>query len=262
MASVDSLDQARVLRDQLLKQGKLILTQRNPNEFAYYMVALELLKSDLSTSKYFIFPVNPNAIEYNDTSLTKITKTAGGISVLKTSQFNIRDITLSGNFGLNFKVLTGTFFQSLVGAFKDENNPDKNAKAVLGGVLDGFSSVIKTGYGCTKVVEDILESSLQKDEYGGSHFLVFYNLAFNQKFLVEYESKSFNQSLESNMIWNYSIRLKAIGKADDFLKSKDEVRSNKQLMVNNFIQKTANNTFSQVNDLLQKNYNSVTEKYF
>lgn len=256
-----TIDQARGVREQLLRQGgRFLLSQRNPNEFDYYMVAFELLKSDLSTSKYFIFPINPNSIEYNDTALTKITKTAGGVSVLKTSQHNVRDITLSGNFGQNFKVLTGNAFQDLVGVFKEENNPDKKKKSVLGGVLDSFSSIIKTGYGCTKVLEDILESSLQKDEVGGSYFLIFYNLAFNQKFLVEYESKVFTQSLESNMIWNYSVRLRTLGRVDDFLKSKDAARSNAQLIAGDKIQKRANAAFSQVSALLNKGYDSVVKK--
>lgn len=262
--AINSIANAHTLREQLLKRqsGKWLLSQQNPNEFDYYMVAFELLKSDLSSSKYFIFPVNPNSIDYNDTSLTKITKTAGGVSVLKSTQFNIRDITLTGNFGWNFKVLSGNTFSDLMATFTEENNPDKKEKALLGGVLNNFSDAIKTGYGCTKVMENILESSLQKDEDGGPHFLIFYNLAFNQKFLVEYESKIFSQSLESNMIWNYSIKLKVVGLADNFLKSKEAVKSNKQLTADNMIQKNANVIYSKVSNVLNKTYNSITEKLF
>lgn len=265
MALIESIGQAHQLRETLLNRqaGKWLLTQQNPNEFDYYMVAIELLKSDLTSSKYFVFPINPNSIEYNDNSLTKVTKTAGGVSVLKTSQFNIKDITLSGTFGKNFKVLIGNTFQDLTANFQQENSGDKKTKSALGGVLDNFSASVKTGYGCTKVLEDILESSLKRDEYNGSQFLVFYNLAFNQRFFVEFETKSFSQSLESNMMWNYSVRFKVIGNVDNFIKSKnDSVKSIKQLTTDNFLQKSANTVYSKVSGLLSKTYNSATSNFF
>ena len=256
---IGSLSQAHRIREQLLNRqsGKWLLSQDNPNEFEYYMVAFELLKSDLSTSKYFVFPVNPTSIEFNDTALTKVTKTAGGVSVMKNSQFNIKDISLSGNFGKSFKVLIGSDFRDLHSAFKDQNGIGDKVKTAGKGILDSFSSSVKTGYGCTKILEDILDQSNQKDEYGGSHFLIFYNLAFNQKYFVEFESKTFTQNVESNMIWNYNIRLNVVANSDDFLTDKADLKSTKQLVVDKEIQQNANTVYSKVSNVLNKKYNSI-----
>ncbi len=38
----------------------------------------------------------------------------------------------------------------------------------------------------------------------------YYNLAFNDRYLVTPVSMNFSQDLSKNMIWNYSINLKAI----------------------------------------------------
>lgn len=250
---VGDITQAHKIREQLLNRqsGKWLLTQANPNEFDYYMIAFELLKSDLSTSKYFVFPILPNSIEYNDIALTKINKTAGGISVLKTQQFNIKSLNISGNFGKNFKVLLGDTYSNLLSAFSGYDSTNQ-------GLLNNFSAAIKTGYGCTKVLEDILKSSNQKDELGGHQFLIFYNLAFNQKFFVEFEDQSYSQSLETNGIWNYSIRLKATGNVDDYIQFKTDDKSTRQLVINDVLQKSANKAYSKISNILKKNYNSIT----
>ena len=256
---IGSLSQAHRIREQLLNRqsGKWLLTQNNPNEFEYYMVAFELLKSDLSTSKYFVFPVNPTSIEFNDTALTKVIKTAGGVSVMKNSQFNIKEISLTGSFGRSFKVLIGSDFKNLHSVFQDQDGIVNKSKSLGKGVLDNFSSSVKTGYGCTKILEDILDQSNQRDEYGGSHFLIFYNLAFNQKYFVEFESKTFSQSVESNMIWNYNIRLNVIANSDDFLTDKSDLKSTKQLVIDKEIQQNANTVYSKVSNVLNKTYNSI-----
>ena len=212
MALIGTISKAHEIRETLLNRqsGKWLLSQNNPDEFEYYMIGIELLKSDLTTSQFFVFPVNPNAISFNDASLTKVTKTAGGISVLKNNQFNIKDISLSGTFVRDFKVLIGDTFNDLVSNFQEQDG-NSTAKSVYNTTKNSFSSNVKTGYGCTKVLEDILNQSVQKDEYGGTQFLVLYNLAFNQRFFVEVVNKKFSQSLENNMMWNYQIELKTIG---------------------------------------------------
>src|SRR5690606_32440155 len=125
--SIGTLSQAHTIREQMLNRqaGKWLLSQNNPNEFEYYMVALELLKSDLSTKRYFIFPINPNSITYDDAPLTKITKTAGGVSVLKSNQFNLKNLSLSGTFGKSFKVLVGDNFEDLLSDFNSDADVKK-----------------------------------------------------------------------------------------------------------------------------------------
>lgn len=252
---IGTISQAHEVREKLLNRqaGKWLLSQNNPNEFEYYMVALELLKSDLTTKKYFIFPVNPNSIEYNDTKLTKITKTAGGISVLKNTQFNIKDISISGTFGNNFKVLMGEGATELRASYDEEENQFNLKES-----LNKFSNSVKTGYGCTKILEDIVNTTTKRDEFGGSHFLVLYNLAFNQRLLVEIDSVTFNQSLDSNTIWNYSIQFKVIGDSDNFLKgTKEDYKSNKQLVLDGVVQQNANTTYTKVSGIVNSSYNMI-----
>lgn len=251
-----SIAQANELRAQLLNQqsGKWLLSQSFPDEFEYYMVGLELLDSVLTSKKLFIFPVNPNSIEYSKTFLTKVSKTAGGVSVLKTGDFVPADITLSGTFGREFKVLINGQEQDLISGFTDTNNIIDKTKSIGGSILNGFSDRVKTGYGCCKVMEDILESSQLRDETSQGQFLVLYNLAFNQKFFVEVENMSFTQSLESNMIWNYMVKLKVVGRVDDYIQG----RTNSNLIIKKVLQDGANNVFSEVSNLLRKDYNSVS----
>lgn len=257
--SLGNVIAASEARDVILNQpsGKWLLNQQFPNDFEYYMCAFELLNSDLSTSKYFIFPILPNSISYNDSPITKISKTAGGISVLKSDQFIPKQISLNGTFGRSFKVLMGQTYQDILSSFKKDNN-ESNLKNISNGLSQTFSDTFKTGYGCCKILEDILVSSNQKDEVGGVKFLIFYNLAFNQSFFVEYEDLGFSQSLESNMIWNYSLKLKAIANSNNFLKSKLDVKkSNKQLVYDDLIQKKANKVYSSVTTLLQKKSSKI-----
>lgn len=239
-------------RDKILRQGgggKAILHQQYPDEYEYYMFALELLDSNLKTKQYFIFPIMPNNMSYNDTPITKITKTAGGVSVLKSNQFIPKTFSTSGTFGRSYKVLIGNTQQELVSSFKDNS--------VLKGITSYFDDRIKTGYGCTKILEEIVTTSNQKDELGGAHFLVMYNLALNHKFFVEVEDFNPTMSLESNMIWNYSLRLKCIAPSDNFLKTKSDQRTSTQLVIEDQIQKNANKAYGAISNLLNKQIQKI-----
>lgn len=249
---IGSVAAAINVRDKLLGQagGKALLHQQYPDEYEYYMFALELLDSNLKTKRYFIFPIMPNNMSYNDTPITKITKTAGGISVLKSNQFIPKTFTTSGTFGRSYKVLIGKTYQDLVSSFRDDSG--FNVGSIFKGAINTFDDRIKTGYGCTKILEEMLGMSNQKDESGGAHFLVMYNLAFNHRFFVEYEDFTATQSLESNMIWNYSFRLKCIAPSDNFLKSTNSQKTSTQLVIDDQIQKSANKAYGSISNLLNK----------
>jgi hypothetical protein len=249
-----SLDQVSSLRDQLLNRhsGKWLLHQQHPDEFEYYMCAIELLDSNLSTKEYFIFPIMPSGINYNNTSLTKITKTAGGVSVLKNSQFVPKNLSINGTFGRSFKILLGNNYQDLVSNFSA-----KNIKETIktGGkrFVENFNKSVKSGYACTKLLETILNQSNQKDDLGKNHYMIFYNLAFNQSFFVEFEDETYSMTQESNMIWQYSFKLKAIAPSNNYLKTKkDDLQTNKQLVVNNLIQKKTNAIYNETTSILNR----------
>lgn len=253
MSLTETIAQAHALRSQALGRtaGKWLLTQANPNEFEYYMMALELLDSDLATHSYFVFPIMPSQISYDNVPLTKVTQTAAGVSVLKQDQFNIKKLTLSGSFGRDFKVLMGTEMLNLTNAL---------TTSTVGSALHNFSASIKTGYGCIKYMEAIFKQLQQLDSKGKPHHLILYNLAFNQKFLVELESEQYQQQLDSNMVWNYSITLKAIGDAEHYLGSK--IKSTSALVTQDLSAKAMNAAYKKATKALATSYNKIKSSLF
>lgn len=255
--TIDSIASAVEIRNKFLGMpaGKALLHQKYPNDYEYYMFAIELLDSSLNTKEYFIFPIMPSSISYNDIPITSVKKTAGGISVLKTEQFVPKTLSISGTFGRSLKVLIGQTYQDLASSFTDDDNK-LTIQSLWNGAKNVFDERIKTGYGCTKLLEQILTLSNQKDATGKSNFLIVYNLAFNQKFFVEYKDFSVSQSLENNMFWNFQIKFDCIASADQLLSSKNK-KTSQQLVIDDQIQKGANSAYKSVNRLLNKNLQRI-----
>lgn len=195
--------------------GKIGLNALFPNDFELYIFALELVDSKGNTEEYFIFPINPTNIEESQPSNQTITKTAGGIVVMNSNTFVPRDIIMSGNFGRRFKMLIGQElidFSSLqysstsgfFNSFKDAQNFRKSI----------FNSKIKTGYGLVKVLETIVNKSQNLDQYNKPYSLYLYNLALGNNYLIKATNLTYKQDIGSNMIWNYTLQIKAIGDLD------------------------------------------------
>jgi hypothetical protein len=192
--------------------GKSALNVKYPREFELYVVALELVDGDGNTLKYFIFPVNPSSLDEVDPKLTNIKKTLAGVVSLSTTTFIPGDVTLSGNFGRKFKILLGGTFTSLISSFATQGG-----KVTLGSVKDGFQEFfderIKTGYGCFKILEEIVEAADVVDDKGPRR-LIWHNLAFGTAYLVKPISLRKNMTQDTNMIHNYFLQLKTIAPLD------------------------------------------------
>jgi hypothetical protein len=227
--------------------GQIGLSYQFPKEFEYYMAALELCDSEMKTEYYFIFPVMPSSITNSIPVPTNTKITNGGITVIKNTQFVPRELTLTGNFGRSLKVLLGKGkYQELVSSFKDTSG-GISKKSILSGAGNVFDQRTKTGYGCCKLLEEIVYQSSQLDDFGKQKHLIFYNLAFGDSFFVEPSNLTFTMSAESNMIWNYSLPLKAVARIDQYLsRAKDLKTSNEQLVLDGYFQKRTNGL---VNDL-------------
>jgi hypothetical protein len=91
--------------------GRSGLNMKYPDEFELYVIALELTDENFITQQYFVFPINPSSIEETEPKLTNIRKTLGGITVLRNTTFVPTQISLSGTFGRNFKVLIGEKYE-------------------------------------------------------------------------------------------------------------------------------------------------------
>lgn len=222
--------------------GKRALNALFPDDIEIYIFAFELVNSDGGTEDYFIFPVNPNSVTEQNSPIQNIKKTAGGITVLNTTTFSPSDITLQGNFGRKFKFLAGQEIVSFASI---------NFKPSLSDFKPSFSKNIKTGYGCTKVVEKLIQKSNSLDKKGKPYGLYFYNLALGNSYLVKCTGYSFYQSQETNIIWNYNIALRSLARVED-ISGKDQRSLTVALSANQAIQGTVNNIGNSLGSLLPR----------
>jgi hypothetical protein len=189
--------------------GKAALHQLYPNDFEVYFTALELVDSLDRTVEYFIFPNNPSSIDDNRNKITNIKKTATGVTSVSTPSFIPQKINLKGTFGKKLKVITGNVFVDFEAFFLSEDTGTFGGK--LNFAKSQFNSNIKTGYGCTKIMERIVEKSSRIDPNGKPYYLVLYNLQFGQSYLVKPMTINFTQSVDdSNMLWNYNLSLRTL----------------------------------------------------
>lgn len=201
--------------------GKAALHALFPNDFEYYMIALELVDSKGYTVDYLNFPVNPNQISQTEPQITSIKQSFGGVTILKSRTFVPKDIRISGDFGRAFKILIQPFDKGTFRAFgggmsvkdgvwkKHENPSENKAGAVVKKMM--LNSSIKTGYGCTKLLQAICDKSGGVDLDGNPLRLYLYNMTLGESYLVEVINATFDQNKQSsNMIWQYSLNLKAV----------------------------------------------------
>lgn len=185
-----------------------------PNDIDFYFVALELVNSKGKTVQYMAFPIMPDSIIFQDTEITKVQRTFGGITTLRTSTFDPKSYTLQGNFGRNFKILVGgQLFEFSAFNFDFGDQAIDSSKFKI--TVPELSVSIKNGYGCIKLLEKIIKRADQLDQNGEPYKLFLYNTSLNHQFLVEPIDFTFSQSVSMNMIWKYSLRLNAIAKVED-----------------------------------------------
>lgn len=198
--------------------GKTILTTQYPNDFEMYMCSLELADSKGNTIDAFTFPIMPENIQKTEPKRTTITNTAGGIVVLTSPVFTPKEISIRGNFGRTFKILIGeNDSASLIGSAFSISAGKRALYQIQGKDISsiktpGFDAAIKTGYGCIKILQAIIDKSNGVDESGYPMRLYFYNMAFGESYLVTIPPSgiSFSQNREKNMIWEYNLNMTVI----------------------------------------------------
>lgn len=220
--------------------GKRALNALFPDDFELYIFAFELVNGDDITEDYFILPINPNNITELSTPIQSIKKTAGGITTLNTTTFAPTTISIQGNFGRKFKFLAGGLLVnfSAIG-FKP---PSGKIKSV-------FSKSFKTGYGCYREMERILDKSNTLDGKGQPYSLYFYNLALGHNYLVKFTEITPSMNQESNMIWNYSLTLKSLCRIEDIVK-KDKRSLTGAMSAKSFLQSSINNVANSLGSLI------------
>jgi hypothetical protein len=219
--------------------GKAGLNALYPNDFEAYFIALELVDSSDKILEFFTFPIMPNSLSITEPEITNIKKVNKGITSLKTDSFISKDISISGTFGRNFRILIRDQFIDF--------NSFRGGLGLLHGDFEG--PTIKTGFGSIKILQKILENSKILDQKGKPVRLYFYNFAFSENYVVEVIDKSFSQSKESNMIWNYNINLKAVAPINNTVRSKSSLIS---ILTSGSLQKNINSLASNINSALPK----------
>lgn len=196
--------------------GRAGLSALYPNDFEAYIISLELATWDDKTIDYLTFPIMPNSIQQNEPKRTTIKQTSNGVTALTIGSYTPKEITIRGNFGRNFKILAGRMFTG----FNTPNYSIQSGKRTIESLHDTntptkfnpFDFGIKTGYGVTKILQSMIDKSNGLDNNGKPFKLYFYNMALGENYLVKIPPNGFslNQSMSSNMIWEYSLTMIAI----------------------------------------------------
>lgn len=186
--------------------GMGLLSAQYPDDFEHYVFSLDLVDSSSRLVYSFVFPVNPQNVVINHPTLWTVKRSNQGVAAIGTPAFVPFEISLSGTFGRQLKLM-------------ESPGAVLNAQGfVRQRVIRDFDTSVKTGYGCVKVLEKLLAYSRQLDDTGNFYRLLFTNMSFNQQFLVVPTGNyTFSVSAESNMVYAYSLTLKAIAPANGLL---------------------------------------------
>lgn len=227
-----------ILGSSINNVSRITLNSLYPKEFEAYLISLELVDYNDNIEEYFTFPVNPNYISKVDPRVKSIDRTFGAIIVNKSDQFVPKDIILKGNFGRDFKVVLRhkgeVTFNSLL-----------NKSAFVSS--EEFNPIIKSGYGSLKILQNICEKS-EMSINGLHNKLFFHNYLLGESYLVEVIDFTQDQSLASNMMWGYTLRLKVIspvGRKDGFI-----LKTNFSSSVVGSAQETLNKSLGSVRKLI------------
>lgn len=228
-----------------------LLAAQYPREFEVYMVALELTTYNDKPLRYLTFPVNPQSITKSEPSLKSIKKTLGGVTINKSSDFIPQDLTIKGNFGRNWKILTDfskltqTEFTAI--EIKRPNtslSSSVNEEEVL-------VSWIKSGYGVNKVLQDIIHESDGIDKER-TRKLYFHNFPFGESYLIEVKDIQWDQTLQNNMMWGYTLSATIVAPANQ--SKKLDFRNITARSMSGLVQKITNTSMNSIKSIITDMY--------
>jgi len=229
--------------------GKTLANILFPRDFEVYMCGLELTDFDGNTIDYFIFPVTPDSIQKIENERITFVRTFGGITILDSDSYTPGQLSISGSFGRNFKLLLrnkenltlsfkGLRFSKESGVYSAN---DVNSK--FRDVLPDFMPTIKTGFGCIKILQTIINKAKGNDN-GRPFRLYFYNPALSEDYLVIPTKSPLQLSQDinsSNMVWKYSLSLDIVSPLENIIFD-DKEKTRIGFLVGSTIQKYVNDT--------------------
>ena len=179
-----------------------------PIDFEAYQISFELCDSKGKTLDYFSFPIMPSELSIKEDIPVKVENTFGGVNSISSNVFVLKDISLNGNFGRQFKILVrNKFVVPLAHTVTQER--DYGVGGQQRKELE-ISNSLKSGYGCIKVLQSIINRAVEVDSYGECNKLYFYNMAYGESYLVKPITFRGYQNINNNGIWSYDLSLKAV----------------------------------------------------
>jgi len=240
----------KALTNKLLGQvsefGRSYLNTLYPNDIELYLAAMELVDSLGNTVKYFVFPVMPNSIQKTEQSRNTIKKSSSGTTVLISPSHVPSEIQIKGDFGRGFKILTSPKDEFVLAYY---NGGSKDA---LQFNTSEYSFGVKSGFGCIKIMQSMVQQLTKLDQYSKPYRLYFYNLALSESYLVTVLPGGFTllQSYDRNMIWSYTLTMQTLANLDDIMSSDQSKKSAKTIMSTKTIQSGINAVASEIKNIL------------
>lgn len=247
--------------------GGQALASLYPNDFEWYMVALELADSNDNTIDYLTFPIMPDSISKTEPTRTNIKKAMAGVTVLSTPSYSPQEINIKGSFGRQFKILINPKPSVSIDASSKSVSAGKyhlfditkKSGSISGLAFSNFNLNVKTGYGVMKILQAMISKSVGLDEKSGRPLrLYFYNMALGESYLVSIPPSGvqFSQDLSKNMVWNYNMTMIALAPLEA-VSNKNDKSFDKLLP--SVIQTGVNEVASVVTDALQPVTETVLE---
>ena len=211
-----SIEEANKIKQDLIQRAKALgfnaaanlMATLYPVDFEAYQISFELCDSKGKTLDYFSFPIMPSELSIKEDSPVKVENTFGGVNSISSNIFVPKDISLGGNFGRQFKVIVRNKFV-VPFTHKVIQERDYGVGGQQRKELE-IENMLKTGYGCLKVLQSIINRALDVDSYGECNKLYFYNMAFGESYVVKPISFRSYQNISNNGIWSYDLNLKAV----------------------------------------------------
>ena len=211
-----SIEEANKIKQDWIQRAKALgfnaaanlMATLYPVDFEAYQISFELCDSKGKTLDYFSFPIMPSELSIKEDSPVKVENTFGGVNSISSNIFVPKDISLGGNFGRQFKIIVRNKFV-VPFAHKVIQERDYGVGGQQRKELE-VENMLKTGYGCLKVLQSIINRALEVDSYGECNKLYFYNMAFGESYVVKPISFRSYQNISNNGIWSYDLNLKAV----------------------------------------------------
>jgi len=195
------------------------------------MCAIELVDGNDLPIDYFMFPVMPKNIVKTEVEATTIQQSFKGITVFNKAGFIPNDLNIQGDFGRSFKLMQDTRANAELSSYDYKSilastsisegyytSATINSRSKTVKKDSEFPLGIKTGYGCSKILQAIIDKAKAFSPSGRTYKLYFYNPALGENYLVVPSKNPLTwtqNEQSSNMIWQYSLSLIIIADLND-----------------------------------------------